>query len=82
MYLGQVLPSEKEQSIMRDILQQARVYFPEQTVKAEDFIQRQAINYGISSAKLKMEATKEAVLKSPYTFLVIGGIVAYIFTRR
>lgn len=82
MYLGQLLPSEKEQSVMQDILRQARIYFPEQTVKAEDFIQRQAINYGISSAKLKAMATKEAVLKSPYTYAVIGALVALIFSRR
>ena len=82
MYLGQVLPSEKEQSLMQEILTQARIYFPEQTVEFEDFIQRQAINYGISAAKIKAEATKKAILSSPYTFIAIGGLVAFIFTRR
>ena len=71
--LGEITDEE----LFQQLIATARQNFPNETAKAEAWLRDQAIKYGI----VRAQDLGTMVAASPITWLILGGLVAWLATK-
>lgn len=81
MYLGLETATPEEEQLFRQLYALSKQYFPEETGKAEAWLQAEATKYGLVYSKMKAEETGRSVWNNPLTWVGLGLTAIFLLRR-